>query len=154
ISGAKNLPIEWSEQQNIRWKTPIHGKGWSSPVVWGDQVWMTTAEEVRGTEKVANKGAGGATGIKVERVTFYAVCVDKKSGTVIHDIKLAEEKDPQFCIDFNSYASPTSAIEDGRVYAHFGAFGTWCIDTGTGKPIWERRDLKCNHFRGPGSSPI
>ena len=154
ISDAKNLPTEWSEDKNVRWKTAIHGKGWSSPIVWGEQVWMTTSEEVRGTGKVNPKDTGGATGIKVEKVTFYAVCVNRKTGAVLHDIKLAEETDPAFCHDFNSYASPTPVIEEGRVYAHFGSHGTWCIDTASGKPLWDRRDLKCNHYRGPGSSPI
>ena len=154
ISDARNLPTEWSEEKNIRWKTPIHGKGWSSPVVWGDQVWMTTSEEVKGTGKVNPKESGGGTGVKVDKVTFYAVCVNRKTGAIVHDIKLAEESDPQFCHDFNSYASPTPAIEEGRVYCHFGTHGTWCVDTATGKPLWDRRDLRCNHFRGPGSSPI
>jgi outer membrane protein assembly factor BamB len=154
IADARNLATEWSEKENIRWKTAVHGKGWSSPVVWGDQVWMTTADEVRGTGKVNPKETGGATGIKVEKVTFYAVCVDRQTGSIVHDVKLAEQNDPAFCHDFNSYASPTPAIEEGRVYAHFGSHGTWCLDTATGKPLWERRDLKCNHFRGPGSSPI
>jgi len=153
-SDAKNLVTQWSEDKNIRWKTPIHGKGWSSPVVWGDQVWMTTAEEVLGTGKVDPKDTGGATGIKVEKVTLFAVCVDRKTGRVLHDIKLAEVENPQFCHDFNSYASPTPVIEEGRVYVHFGTHGTWCLDTSSGKVLWERRDLKCNHFRGAGSSPI
>src|SRR5207253_285501 len=97
-------------------KTAIHGKGWSSPVVWGNQVWMTTAEEVRGDKKVSPKETGGATGIVVEKVTFHAVCVDRASGKVVHDVKLATEDYPAFCHDFNSYASPTPVIEEGRVY--------------------------------------
>lgn len=154
ISDAKSLVTEWSETKNIRWKTAIHGKGWASPVVWGDRVWLTTADEVKGSGMVDKKLTGGAGGIKVEKVTFFAVCVDRKSGSILQDIKLAEEIDPAFCYDFNSYASPTPVVEEGRLYAHFGSHGTWCLDTATGKVIWERRDLKCNHFRGPGSSPI
>lgn len=153
-SDAKNLVSTWSETENIRWKTPIHGKGWSSPVVWGDQVWMTTSEEVKGTGMVDKKIAGNTPAVKIEKVTFYAVCVDRKSGKVLHDIKLMEEKDPAFCHDFNSYASPTPVIEKGRVWCHFGRHGTWCLDTATGKTVWQRSDLKCDHFRGPGSSPI
>jgi outer membrane protein assembly factor BamB len=61
---------------------------------------------------------------------------------------------PAFCHPYNSYASPTPVVEDGRVYLHFGSHGTFCVDTGSGKVIWERRDLACDHFRGPGSSPI
>jgi outer membrane protein assembly factor BamB len=154
ISDAKGIATTWSESNNVRWKTAIHGKGWSSPVIWGDQVWMTTSEEVRGTGKVNPKETGGAGGIKVEKVTLFAVCVDRKTGSILHDIKLGEQQDPQFCHDFNSYASPTPVIEEGRVYASFGSLGTWCLETETGKILWVRRDLKCNHFRGPGSSPI
>lgn len=153
-SDAANLPTEWSETKNIRWKTPIHGKGWSSPVVWGDQVWITTADEIPRATKVPPPKNADKPVSNAEQVTFFAVCADRNTGKIVHDIKLAVEKDPAFCIDFNSYASPTPVVEEGRVYAHFGSHGTWCIDTATGKPLWDRRDLKCNHFRGPGSSPI
>ena len=147
------VPTEWSDTKNVRWKTPIHGKGWSSPVVWGDQVWVTTADEVRSGKPKVVPGKGGLS-TDVVKVTFFAVCVDRNTGKVVHDIKLAEEPDPAFCHDFNSYASPTPVIEDGRVYVHFGTHGTWCLDTATGKPVWERKDLRCDHHRGPGSSPV
>ena len=52
----------------------------------------------------------------------------------------------------NSYASPTSAIEAGRVYVHYGTYGTACIDTRDGKILWTRRDLNCDHHEGPGGS--
>ncbi len=138
---AKGVPTKWSEAENVRWKTAIHGKGWSSPVVWGDRVWLTTVDEV-------------TKGKEVDRATFFAVCVDRKTGAVVHDLKLFDETKPAFCHPFNSYASPTPALEDGRVYAHFGSHGTACLDSATGKVLWSRTDLKCNHFRGPGSSPI
>src|SRR4029434_9456679 len=56
--------------------------------------------------------------------------------------------------EFNTYASPTAAIEEGRVYVTFGSPGTACLDTKTGRKLWERRDFVCNHYRGAGSSPI
>jgi outer membrane protein assembly factor BamB len=115
---------------------------------------MTTADEVPRANKVAPPKSADVPVSNAEQVTFFAVCVDRKTGTITHDVKLAVEKDPAFCIDFNSYASPTPAVEEGRVYAHFGSHGTWCLDAATGKVLWERRDLKCNHFRGPGSSPV
>ncbi|MBX9625445.1 MAG: PQQ-binding-like beta-propeller repeat protein [Gemmataceae bacterium] len=152
VSDAK-LPTEWSETKNVRWKTPVHGKGWSSPVVWGDRVWLTTADEKRTGKPQPVPGKGGLTS-DVVGVTFYAVCVDLKSGKVVHDTALATDPDPAFVHDFNSYASPTPVVEEGRVYAHFGAHGTWCLDAGTGKSVWERRDLRCDHHRGPGSSPV
>ena len=128
------MPVRWSEKENIVWKTPIHDKGWSSPVVWGNQVWLTTA--------------------RADGKEMFAICIDRDKGTILHDLKLWEVEKPAFCIPYNSYASPTPVIEEGRVYVHFGTYGTVCIDTTTGKPLWERRDLNVDHFRGPGSSPI
>lgn len=133
-SDATGLPLTWSETEHVRWKTPIHDKGWSSPVVWGKQIWLTTAPK----DGKAN----------------YAICVDLDSGKILHDIKLWEIPDPQFCHPYNSYASCTPVIEEGRVYVHFGSQGTACLDTSSGSVIWSRRDLPCNHFRGAGSSPI
>ncbi len=133
-SDAKNLPLTFSETERVKWKTPIHGKAWSSPVIWGSLVWLTTANE-EGTE-------------------LSVVCVDKATGKVLRDQLLFKVANPQFCHKFNSYASPTPVIEDGRLYVTFGSPGTACVDTATGKVLWERRDFVCNHFRGAGSSPI
>jgi outer membrane protein assembly factor BamB len=134
ISTSTNLPLHWGEQQNVKWKTPIHDRGWSSPVIWGQQVWLTTAT--------------------IDGHELFAVCIDRDTGKVLHDLKLFDVAKPQFCHSFNSYASPTPAIEAGRIYVTFGAPGTACLDTQTGKVLWARRDIECNHFRGAGSSPI
>lgn len=152
-SDAKDLPTTWSETENIRWKAAIHGRGHSSPVVLGNQVWVTTADEVMG-EKKPNTQKGAPPSNPIQEVSLFAICVDRDTGKVRHDINLGSQRDPQYCHPFNSYASPTPFIEAGRLYAHFGSLGTWCVDTTTGKVIWERRDLECDHFRGPGSSPV
>jgi outer membrane protein assembly factor BamB len=146
---ARGLPLTWSEDENVRWKTAIHDKGWSSPVIWGNQVWVTTATE-----------AGDKC---------YAVAVDRDTGKVVHDIPLFEVRlaprkagntPPSIMAPyeewarFNSYASPSPVIEEGRVYVHFGATGTACLETATGKVLWQRTDLECGHHRGAGSSPI
>jgi outer membrane protein assembly factor BamB len=131
---ATGLPVRWSETENIRWKTPIHDKGWSSPVIWGSQIWLTTAT-ADGTQ-------------------LFAVGIDRDTGKILHDIKVFDVEKPAFCHPFNSYASPTPVIEEGRVYVHFGSYGTACLDTASGRTLWSRRDLPCDHFRGPGSSPI
>ncbi len=134
-SDATGLPTQWSEKQNIKWKTPLHDRGWSSPVVWGDQIWVTAATE-DGTKD-------------------YALCVDKNTGKILHDTHLWDNEKPSPLGNaLNGYASCTPAIEAGRVYVHFGSYGTACLDTKTGKVLWQRRDLPCEHFRGPGSSPI
>ena len=134
FSTSTNLPLAWCEGMNVKWSTPIHGKGWSSPVIWGQQVWLTTATP--------------------DGLELFAVCIDRDTGNVIHDLKVFDVAKPQYCHPFNSYASPTPAIEAGRIYVTFGAPGTACLDTQTGKVLWTRRDIECNHFRAAGSSPI
>ena len=133
-SKATGLPTQWSESEHVRWKTPMHGKAWSSPVVWGSQIWLTTATPDGKKLSVLN--------------------VDAESGKVLRDFVVFEIEKPQFCIERNSYASSTPAIEEGRLYAHFGSAGTACIDTTNGKTLWVRQDLLCDHHRGPASSPV
>jgi outer membrane protein assembly factor BamB len=89
-----------------------------------------------------------------EGTELSLVCVDKESGKIVRDDILFRVETPQFCHKFNSYASPTPVIEEGRIYVTFGSPGTACVDTATGKKIWERTDFVCNHFRAAGSSPI
>jgi len=151
-SHTKNLPTKWSEKENVAWKTEVHGKGWSSPVILGKQVWLTTADEVPDKDPVPKKGGPPANPVK--EVSFFVVCIDRDTGKVIHDVKLGTEDKPGYCHPVNSYASSTPCIEEGRLYAHFGSNGTWCVDTATGKVLWERKDLKCDHFRGAASSPV
>ncbi len=133
-SDARGLPVRWSESGNIVWKTPIHDRGWSSPVIYGKQVWLTSASK-DGRE-------------------LFVLCLDRDSGKILKDWKLFDVAQPQFIHPFNTPASPTPAIEEGRVYITFGSAGTAAIDTKTFKVIWERRDIECNHFRGAGSSPV
>src|SRR5215212_4585010 len=81
---GKSVPTQWSEKENVRWKTAIHGKGWSSPVVLGDRVWVTTADEVLDPNPPPPM-KGGAPANPVKEVTFYAIGVDRASGKVVHD---------------------------------------------------------------------
>ena len=129
-----HLPLVWSEQKNVKWKTAIHGKAWSSPVIWDNQIWLTTATE--------------------DGKQLFVLSVDRDSGRIVRDTKLFDVEAPQYCHPFNSYASPTPIIEGDRVYVTFGSPGTACLDTKTGKVLWERRDFVCNHYRAAGSSPI
>jgi outer membrane protein assembly factor BamB len=133
ITGS-TVPLTWSETSHVKWKTAIHGRAWSSPVVLGNQVWLTTATE--------------------DGRDLFAIAVDRATGRVVHDLKLFHVDQPQYAHPFNTYASPTPVIEPGRVCVTFGAPGTACLDPQTGRVLWERRDLECNHFRGAGSSPI
>jgi len=132
-SSAAGIPLTWSETNNVKWKTEIHGKAWSGPVVAGNQVWVTTATK--------------------DGKKLSVLQLNRETGKIERDQLLFEVEAPQFCHDFNSYASPTPVIEGDRIYVTFGSPGTACLNTKTGEKIWERRDFVCNHFRGAGSSP-
>jgi outer membrane protein assembly factor BamB len=132
IATGTGLPVTWNDSENIQWKTAIIGKGWSSPVVLGNQVWMTTST------------SGGKE--------LRAVCVDFTSGKVLFDHILFNPDTLYRKHSINTYATPTPAIEEGFVYVHFGRYGTACLDTRTGDKVWERTDMQCEHIQGPGSS--
>lgn len=134
IALSGSLPLRWGEGDGVVWETLIHGRAWSSPVVGGGRIWVSTATP--------------------EGHELYAVAVDAESGSIIYDEELFRVEEPQFAHKFNTYASPTPVIEAGRVYVTFGSPGTACLDTATGKVLWRREDLRCNHYRGAGSSPI
>ena len=134
ISDMEKAPLKWGDETDFKWKTTIHGKGWSSPVVFGNQIWITTATE-DGSE-------------------LYAVCVDFTSGKIIYDIKVFTPSDVSGKHTLNTYATPTPCIEKGFLYVHYGSLGTACINTSNGSLVWKRTDLRCNHIQGPASSPV
>ncbi len=134
-AGSPGLPVEWSETENVRWKTAIPHSGLSSPVVQKGQIWLTTATE--------------------DGHDFFVICVDSETGKIRFNKKIFHADNPEpLGNGVNGYASPSPVLEAGRVYVHFGSYGTACLDALTGKPLWERSDLACRHYRGPGSSPI
>ena len=129
------LPTRWSETENVVWKTPIPHRGWSTPVVLGGQVWLTTAT--------------------LDGRDFFVLCVDAATGRILLGKRLFHALAPEpLGNNVNCYASPSPVIEPGRVYVHFGRYGTACLNTATFKVVWQRTDLRCRHFRGPGSSPV
>jgi len=131
------LPLHWSETNNVKWKTEIPHRGWSTPVVMGGQVWLTTATE--------------------DGHDFFAISVDAESGKIRFNEKVFHSDNPEPLgngASMNCYATPSPVIEPGRVYVHFGSFGTACLDRETGKVLWKRNDLPCRHYRGPSSSLI
>ena len=136
-AGTAGLPMKWSETENVKWKTEIPFLGLSSPIVLDNQIWLTTATE--------------------DGHDFYALCLDASTGEILANEKLFHSDDPQSMGNGaadNSYGTPSAVIEAGRVYLHYGHFGTACLDTATRKVIWKRDDLKCYHYRGASSSPL
>jgi outer membrane protein assembly factor BamB len=132
IAEEGTYPIQWTDSTNIEWKTEIRGRAWSSPVVYGDQIWCTSAT------KDGNE--------------MFVVCIDYNTGKIIKEIALFQPDSLYRIHPVNSFATPTPAIEEGFVYVHFGRYGSACINTETGEKVWERRDLICEHVQGPGSS--
>ena len=159
-SDAVGLPVRWSESQNVAWKTPIPGRGWSSPVIEGDRIWMTAAIETEATEEQIRQRLAqerDSQGLTVAAsVSLRAVCVDRRSGKQLHDVELIHVSKPELINETNSYASPTPVIEAGRLYCHFGTYGTACLDTDTLDVVWKNEEaaLKLDHQTGPGGSPV
>ncbi|MFM8802809.1 MAG: SMP-30/gluconolactonase/LRE family protein [Planctomycetia bacterium] len=155
---ARDLPVTWSETENIAWKTPLPGRGWSSPVIEGDQIWLTTAIETEATEEEKKRRLASNTGNQPLNVSgpvsLHAVCVDRETGRLLHNVELLVVADPQPIHSLNSYASPSPILAAGRLYCHFGDFGTACVDTRAAKVVWKNRDHRLNHENGPGSTPL
>ena len=134
IAVDNHVPVVWNDTTNVIWKTAIRGKGWSSPVVYGNQVWLTTAT--------------------LDGKEMAGICIDLISGKVLFDILLFKQDSIYGKHAINTYATPTPCIEKGFVYLNFGSSGTACVKTNDGTIVWKRTDLKCEHVQGTGSSPM
>jgi outer membrane protein assembly factor BamB len=134
-SPSADPPIRWSETENVRWKLNLLGKAWSSPVVWGNRIWLTNATP--------------------DGLTMSIVAVDRLTGKILIDRPVfTNETTQKDYHEFNSYASPTPVCDGQHVYVSFGAYGTAALNATDGTVVWQRRDLPCNHYRGAGASPI
>ena len=132
-SDEQGLPLIWSETTNVRWKAAIPGRGWSSPVVQGDHIWLTTATE--------------------DGKSLRALSVDRNSGAILQNVEVFHLKSAKLTNSKNSFASPTPIVDGDRVYLHFGAFGTACI-TQAGQIVWKTRLEYDNGEHGTGGSPV
>lgn len=131
---SANLPLHWSESENVAWKIKLPGKGRSSPVVWGDRIWLTTATE--------------------DGKELSVLCVDKNTGEFLINKVIHKVEKPGGCVEMNSYATPSPVIEEGRVYLSYGPAYLACLDTKTGDVLWERDDISCRFSVGAASSPM
>lgn len=132
-SDERGLPLVWSETKNVRWKTAIPGRGWSSPAIQGDRIWLTTAAD--------------------DGKSLRAICVDRNTGAILQNVEVFRLKSQGNLNSKNSQASPTPVLEGDRVYLHFGAYGTACI-TQSGEIVWKTRLDYDNGQHGPGGSPV
>jgi outer membrane protein assembly factor BamB len=132
-SAETGLPVSWSEKQNVRWKVPVPGNGWSSPVVEGGELWVTSASD-----------NGRSLG---------AFCFDTTTGELRRNVEVFRNLTGVEGHAKNSGASPTPVVEGDRVYVHFGAWGTACLRR-DGTVLWRNQNLRFAQAHGPASSPV
>jgi outer membrane protein assembly factor BamB len=133
LSAERGLAVEWSESRNVIWKTPVPGSGWSSPVVAGGRVWVTTAIKERGG-------------------SLRALAFDVETGREVVNVELFRTRSADATNPKNSRASPTPIVDGDRVYVHFGADGTAAITT-SGTIVW-KTSLPYESQHGNGGSPV
>ena len=162
ISTETGVPLEWSESKNIAWKTAIPGRGHSSPIVWGDRIFLTTSIEgpiVPGAEAVRHYRRGeeylhpDSVGAN-HSYTMKLFCLDLKSGRVRWEKTVYEGTVHDNRHKKNTYASATPATDGRFVYLSFEAEGVYCYDV-DGKRIWKTSLGKiAKGGMGPGTSPV
>jgi outer membrane protein assembly factor BamB len=133
-SSERGVPIQWSETQNIAWKVPVPGRGWSSPVVVDGRVWLTTATAI------------------ARETSLRLMSFDASSGRQTSDVEIFRLRNSALLNAKNSHASPTPIVEGDRIYVHFGAQGTAAIST-AGEVVWKTR-LQYESQHGNGGSPV
>ncbi len=132
VSTETGLPTTWSADENIAWKTEIPGEGWSSPIVFGDRVFVTSAA--------------------VEGKSCHVICVDRRSGEILWNTKVFDQV-TKHKREENSYATPTPVTDGEHVYAVFGSGGIAAVDM-EGKPVWTNEEIQFFSQHGLGASPI
>lgn len=152
-----DLPDTWSETENVAWKTPISGYGWSSPVVWEDKIFVTTVSS-EGEEEAHKKGLylDGDRQDKSEVIHHWrVVCLALGDGEVLWDREVAAGPPPTARHLKNTYASETPIVDGERVYAYFGNVGVFALDL-DGNKLWERSlpARETMNGWGTGSSPV
>jgi outer membrane protein assembly factor BamB len=140
-SEATNLPLIWSPTSHIAWKATVAGVGWSSPVVIGNRIFLTSALPVGGTEDP-----------KADR-SLHAMALDAATGKPVWDVEIFTAAAPR-AHRKNSHASPTPIYENGKLYVHFGHLGTACLDAATGTANWATQEFAYSPVHGNGSSPV
>ncbi|MEO6237981.1 MAG: PQQ-binding-like beta-propeller repeat protein, partial [Vicinamibacterales bacterium] len=154
VSTTADPPLEWSETRNIRWKTEIPGRGSSSPVIWGDKVFVLSAVPAGADTAASHVARGGVQPRVPHRFVTYAL--DRKTGKVLWE-RTGRESTPHEGShpQFGTYAS-SSAITDGqRVFSFFDSFGLYAYDM-DGQLLWEKDlgDKKMRMEFGEGQTPV
>jgi outer membrane protein assembly factor BamB len=141
ISRTTGLPVEWGANRNVAWKRAIPGRGWSSPVVGGGRVYLTTAVPVDDSTTLDQ--------------SLRVLCLDAVTGKVRWErqvFRLDGDKAPPIH-GKNSHASPTPLLHGDRLYVHFGHQGTACLGL-DGQVLWRNTSIHYAPVHGSGGSPI
>ena len=150
-------PVEWSETKNIRWKTKLPGLGHSSPVVWGNLVFVTTAE-MTGAKKpftgVTPDGAHNNMNPLFDH-QFAVMAIDRQTGAVAWRRTVATRQPHESTHESATWASNSPVTDGEHVLSFFGSNGLYCLDTG-GRLLWSRDfgDMQVKHGHGEGASPL
>lgn len=157
VAENPRLPDHWTATDNVAWKVALPGRGWASPIVWGDKVFLTTVVNT-GTTAVAKKGLyfGGEQSKPPETEHLWKVyCLDLNDGRVVWE-QTAHRGVPATPLHVkNTYASETPVTDGERVYALFGNLGVYCYDM-EGKPVWSK-SIEPHRMRagwGTAASPV
>ena len=153
ISSETNLPTEWGNDKNIMWKTKIPGKGWSSPIVCEDKVFITSARSADDGKEITPDSNNRIYPDQDYKFEIY--CLNKNSGDIIWMTIAFLGKPGIITHKDNTYASETPVTDGQHVYAYFGMVGLFCFDM-DGKKVWEKNlgafPMEANW--GSSSSPI
>jgi outer membrane protein assembly factor BamB len=157
ISAESGLPVEWGNDKNILWKSKIPGKGWSSPIVWENKIFITTAyqdKEPQPTE-LENRDPGSNRTMPDKDFRFEIYCMNKSTGEVIWKETAYLGKPGIITHRDNTYASETPVTDGNFLYVYFGMRGLYCYDL-DGNKIWEKNIgiYPMEADWGTGSSPI
>jgi outer membrane protein assembly factor BamB len=156
VAEGKNLPTTWDTKKNVAWVVDVPGRGWSSPVVWGKKIFLTTVDRKGGFEE-AKKGlyfGGERSKAADEEQRCLVLCYDLDSGKQLWEREPAKGKPKTPVHVKNSYASETPVTDGERLYVYFGGVGLWCYDL-DGKELWKKAfDPVSTRFNwGTGASP-
>ncbi|QQS46332.1 MAG: PQQ-binding-like beta-propeller repeat protein [Acidobacteriota bacterium] len=150
------LPDKWSQTENVIWKSDIPGLGWSSPIVWGDRIFLTSVISTEEIEK-PKKGLyfGGERGLPKDEHRWMVYCLDWKTGRILWEREVHRGNPSTTRHLKNSYASETPVTDGERVYALFGNLGLFCFDM-KGRQLWSHRyDVRKTRFGwGTAASPV
>ena len=160
VADASGLPETWGGLLDAPvWETRLPGIGWSSPVVTGKRVYLTSAEttalsEAEQKERLAATKYSDQVNLQADReVDCYLLEVHADTGKPLRRIKLISAKSPKPIHAHNGYATPTPVIDQQHVYCHFGSLGTVAVSQKTGKVLW-RRQFPIDDISGPAASPL